>query len=118
MKKGGEKKMNTLAIIEKSIGKSFEDITKEELLRFIDGLQARKKYGLIWEEQTEEAEEHLNTHIPLLKEVKKREIVTDQTKPVNLLIEGENLHALNALLGTHKEKVDLIYIDPPLQHRQ
>ena len=31
----------------------------------------------------------------------------------NLIIHGDNLHALNALLPTHAGKVDCIYIDPP-----
>lgn len=29
------------------------------------------------------------------------------------LLHGDNLHALDALLETHREQVDLIYIDPP-----
>jgi DNA modification methylase len=29
------------------------------------------------------------------------------------LLHGDNLHALDALLQTHREQVDLIYIDPP-----
>ena len=31
----------------------------------------------------------------------------------NLIIHGDNLHALKALLPTHAGKVDCIYIDPP-----
>lgn len=34
-------------------------------------------------------------------------------KPHHLVIQGENYHALQTLLYTHKEAVDLIYIDPP-----
>lgn len=33
--------------------------------------------------------------------------------PVHTVIEGENYHALEALLFTHRGKVDCIYIDPP-----
>ncbi|CPT81086.1 adenine specific DNA methylase Mod [Mycobacteroides abscessus] len=33
--------------------------------------------------------------------------------PWHLVINGENFHALQALRSTHREKVDLIYIDPP-----
>lgn len=33
--------------------------------------------------------------------------------PTHRIINGENLHALNLLAGTHAGKVDLIYIDPP-----
>lgn len=34
-------------------------------------------------------------------------------KPYHVVINGENFHALQALLFTHRGKVDLIYIDPP-----
>ena len=33
----------------------------------------------------------------------------------NLIIHGDNLHALKALLPTHAGKVDCIFIDPPYQ---
>ncbi|PPI18903.1 site-specific DNA-methyltransferase [Rathayibacter sp. AY1D2] len=35
------------------------------------------------------------------------------TKPYHIVIEGENYHALETLLYTHEQKVDVIYIDPP-----
>jgi adenine-specific DNA-methyltransferase len=38
---------------------------------------------------------------------------SDQAPPHHILIEGDNLHALTALSFTHKEKIDVIYIDPP-----
>lgn len=34
-------------------------------------------------------------------------------KPFHTVIDGENFHALEALLFTHRGKVDTIYIDPP-----
>ncbi len=51
---------------------------------------------------------------PVLKHVEtiKADACPDSA-PVHALIEGENFHALQALLATHREKVDLIYIDPP-----
>ena len=33
--------------------------------------------------------------------------------PTNILIEGDNYHALSVLNYTHKGKIDVIYIDPP-----
>ena len=43
----------------------------------------------------------------------KLKIKNDVSQPTNLLIEGDNYHALSVLNYTHKEKIDLIYIDPP-----
>jgi len=51
--------------------------------------------------------------LPILKEDKEKEIITDKEKPINLLIEGDNYHALSVLNYTHKGKIDVIYIDPP-----
>ena len=47
------------------------------------------------------------------KDEKDKEIFTDKKKPTNLLIEGDNYHALQVLNYTHQGKVDVIYIDPP-----
>ena len=76
-------------------------------------LKKRKKYGLVWEEKPEEVVEMCKEKLPVLKEVKNKEIVTNKDKPVNLLIEGDNYHALSVLNYTHAKKVDVIYIDPP-----
>jgi adenine-specific DNA-methyltransferase len=48
-----------------------------------------------------------------LKEVKGKEIKTDPSKQTNILIEGDNYHALSVLNYTHQGKIDVIYIDPP-----
>ena len=40
-------------------------------------------------------------------------IQTNKKRPTNILIEGDNYHALSVLNYTHKGKIDVIYIDPP-----
>ncbi len=86
---------------------------KAEIERLKKELKKRKKYGLVWEEKPEEVVEMCKEKLPVLKEVKNKEIITDKDKPVNLLIEGDNYHALSVLNYTHAKKVDVIYIDPP-----
>ena len=90
---------------------------KEKLLveieRLKKELKKRKKYGLVWEEKPEEVVEMCKEKLPVLKEVKNKEIITDKNKSVNLLIEGDNYHALSVLNYTHKGKIDIICIDPP-----
>ncbi|QLG69871.1 MAG: Type III restriction-modification system methylation subunit [Candidatus Woesebacteria bacterium] len=94
-----------------------QNLSKEKLLAEIDRLKKelkkRKKYGLVWEDKPEEVFEMCKEKLPVLKEVKDKEIITDKNKPVNLLIEGDNYHALSVLNYTHAGKVDVIYIDPP-----
>src|SRR3989344_3395396 len=93
--------------------------TKEKLLaeigRLKKELKKKKKYGLVWdsEREPEEVVEMCKEKLPVLKEVKSKEIITDKNKPVNLLIEGDNYHALSVLNYTHAKKIDVIYIDPP-----
>ena len=72
-----------------------------------------KKYGLVWEEHEEKVDVQMRTHIPVFTEVKEREIAAAPDKPYNFLLEGDNLHSLYLLEKTHKEAIDLIYIDPP-----
>ena len=84
-----------------------------EIQRLKRELKKRKKYGLVWEEKSEDVVEMCKEKLPVLKEVKSKEIITDKEKPVNLLIEGDNYHALSVLNYTHAKKVDAIYIDPP-----
>ena len=90
-------------------------MSKEQLLEVIDKLESNKKYGLVWDEErvTEKVVTDCQFNIPVLSEVKSREILTNENAPTNILIEGDNYHALSVLNYTHKGKIDLIYIDPP-----
>lgn len=72
-----------------------------------------KKYGLVWEEHTEEVDEQIKHNVPVFTEVSDKIITSDETLPYNFLLEGDNLHSLKLLEKTHKGKIDLIYIDPP-----
>lgn len=95
--------------------KDYSKLEKDDLLKVIEKLESRKKYGLIWDEEKtkEQFEKESENALPVLKEVKGKEIKTDPTKPTNILIEGDNYHALSVLNYTHQGKVDIIYIDPP-----
>ena len=98
------------------MAKDYSHLSKEELIKRIEKLESRKKYGLIWDEERtkEKFEKDAENALPVLKEISSKEI-TDKnlSKPVNILIEGDNYHALSVLNFTHQGKIDLIYIDPP-----
>ncbi len=95
--------------------KDYSKLSKEELLKVVEKLESRKKYGLIWDEERtkEQFEKESENALPVLKEVKAKAINNDPSKPVNILIEGDNYHALSVLNYTHQGKIDVIYIDPP-----
>ena len=53
--------------------------------------------------------------VPVLKNKggKFKDVELDPNADHNVLIEGDNYHALSVLSYTHKGKIDVIYIDPP-----
>lgn len=93
----------------------YADWSKEELVKRVEALEKRKKYGLVWDEERtkEKFEADAEGKLPVLKEVKTKEIKTDPDKPTHILIEGDNYHALSVLSYTHEKSIDVIYIDPP-----
>ncbi len=95
--------------------KDYSSLTKEQLLEVIEKLEEKKQYGLVWDEERvpEKVVTDCQDNLPVLTEVKGKEIFTDENQPTHILIEGDNYHALSVLNYTHKGKIDLIYIDPP-----
>ena len=110
--------------------KQLEGISQDERAYLINLVNTKKKYGLVWEDKPEDVEELLRENLPVLKEVKDKAIFASASKkknntlfndddqsntiaPNHILIEGDNLHALTALIFTHEGKIDVIYIDPP-----
>ena len=93
------------------------DWSKIELVKEIKKLNERRKYGLVWnEEKTKEVfEKESQGKLPVLTEDIKKSISDNKNKlaPYNVLIEGDNYHALSVLNYTHNKKIDIIYIDPP-----
>lgn len=87
----------------------------EKLKNQIKEIKTKKKYGLVWDEEKERETvvEECQRKLPTLKEIEKNKISKDKTLPINIMIEGDNYHALSVLNYTHKNKIDVIYIDPP-----
>ena len=74
----------------------YDSWSKLELIKEIKKFERRKKYGLIWDEESakEIFEEEMQKKLPILKDVLKNGI-EDKSKPNNVLIEGDNYHALS-----------------------
>ncbi|MBP3706997.1 MAG: site-specific DNA-methyltransferase [Clostridia bacterium] len=87
-----------------------------ELLITLDDIEhelKRKKYGLVWESHEEKIDKEIETSIPVFVENRDLEIENNKDRSTNFIIEGDNLHSLHLLEKTHKNKIDLIIIDPP-----
>ena len=104
-----DKMLNTISEIKKNIAD--EKILTN--LSMIENELTKKKYGLIWEKHEERVDKELENQIPTFEEIKDKEIVSRPNEKFNFLLEGDNLHSLYLLEKTHKEKIDVIYIDPP-----
>jgi adenine-specific DNA-methyltransferase len=109
---------------------NYDNWSREELEKELRRIK-ETNYGLVWHRDVPEEKidilinpdartpnemfpnEMAGRPFPVLKEVKTRAIETDKTKPINLLIEGDNYHSLAVLNFTHQEAIDVIYIDPP-----
>lgn len=99
------------------MAKCYDNFSREELIELLnkqDKELALKKYGLVWdsEKEPEKVVQDCQNNLPILQRVSEKEIKTDDSD-YNILIEGDNFHALSVLNYTHKEKIDVIYIDPP-----
>jgi len=92
---------------------AYNSQSKEQLIAEIKRLKKGKKFGLLWEDKPEDVAELCKTKLPVLVDVEDKEIGDDAHGPTNILIEGDNYHALSVLNYTHKGKIDVIYIDPP-----
>ena len=91
--------------------KDLEDEVKK--LNLTIRKDSEMKYGLRWIDVPEAFEKESENKIPILEEVKDKSINNNDDKPTHILIEGDNYHALKCLNYTHKNKIDIIYIDPP-----
>lgn len=86
--------------------------------------ETRDCYGLHWKDHPEDVVKRCKTEIPILRIINNLNIwsvdAVNQTSVFdnhytypNMLIKGENYHALKVLEFTHKGKISCIYIDPP-----
>ncbi len=109
---------------------NYDDWSKEELIKELRRIK-ETKYGLVWHRDLPEEKidilinpdartpnemfpnEMAGKPFPILKEISSKEISENSNKPINILIEGDNYHALAVLNFTHSEAIDVIYIDPP-----
>lgn len=100
-------------IILSSMVPDFSAFSREELIEKIESLSGSKKFGIVWEESSEEIVEKCASNFSVVKFDSKKSFSSNPLLPTHMLIEGDNYHALSALQYTHAGKIDCIYIDPP-----
>ncbi len=93
--------------------KRLTECSQDELIDIIKQLRKRKRYGLVWDEKIEHVVEQCKKELPVLDQDQGMVIEKNVDGITNLMIEGDNYHALSVLNYTHQRKIDVIYIDPP-----
>lgn len=88
--------------------KEIEKLKKENA-----DLKKKKKFGLVWEDREREKNIDDGEYYPYLVQKGEGFGFDNGDSNKNILIEGDNYHALEILQYTHKGKIDVIYIDPP-----
>ena len=95
------------------MSRNWDEYSKEELIEEVKKLKSQKRFGLVWEDKPEKVVKECETKLPVVKEVEEKAIENAPGEPTNIIIEGDNYHALSVLNYTHAGKVDVVYIDPP-----
>jgi|BioPla2DNA2_1021312.scaffolds.fasta_scaffold15382_3 adenine-specific DNA-methyltransferase len=107
---GSIKKM----IISNNLNNETEELISilNELKREVE-INATKKFGLVWDKEhtKEKVVEDCENYIPILKRDNTKTVSFGKTN--NILIEGDNYHALSSLSFILQNSIDVIYIDPP-----
>jgi len=109
--------------------KDYSSFTKDELIKEVESLKKQKTYGLVWEEdktkenfdyyinwdgiKNKELFKDTENKFPVVKEIYANNLFFSKDSDYNLVIEGDNYHSLAVLNFTHKNSIDVIYIDPP-----
>ena len=95
----------------------YSKYTNEQLINKIHELEKdlknNKVYGLVWDREhiPEKVAVDCKNSIPYLEQID--ELAIKNGGQENVLIEGDNFHSLFCLNFILKNRVDLIYIDPP-----
>ena len=108
-----QRRERMLDFLEKIKSKNKDDDDALVAIGEIENELTEKKFGLVWEQHSEKVDERLIDEVPIFLEEKSKELSIRDNDQYNFILEGDNLHSLYLLAKTHKEKIDVIYIDPP-----
>ncbi len=107
----GEIEQLTMAETQEELARKVRELQKE--VERLNAQLKEKRFGLTWIDVPEAFEQESENRIPVLEEVPELAINNNDGKPTHILIEGDNYHALTCLNYTHRNKIDVIYLDPP-----
>ena len=79
--------------------KDTPDLDNDAKSQLIKLLRESRSYGIVWEDNPEDAVEFMKDNIPYFVEDKSKEVLSaNQDSPSHVLIEGDNVNALATLV--------------------
>lgn len=108
-----ERRVRILSFLDTLRQANRDNVVELRAINEIEEALNEKKYGLVWEEHTENVDELANENVLMFEELGFRKVISKTEEKFNFLLEGDNLHSLKLLEKTHRGRIDLIYIDPP-----
>ncbi|MHB0896479.1 MAG: site-specific DNA-methyltransferase [Spirochaetales bacterium] len=90
---------------------NYENLARNELIGLLRSRDRARRLGLVWERDEIEHERALTDDLPLVE--LDAALSRGEGPWRNLLIEGDNFHALRFLRAAIKGSIKCIYIDPP-----
>lgn len=90
---------------------NYQNLARNELIGLLRSRDRARRLGLVWERDEIEHENALTDDLPLVE--LDAELSRGEGPWRNLLIEGDNFHALRFLRAAYKGSIKCIYIDPP-----
>ena len=102
-----------MSLNKKAILARLDELSPQELKRYLVQELTQKRLGLTWEADLIERDKALNSDLVFPKVDPEASHWPVQSASNNLIIEGDNFDSLRLLRSTHRGRIRVIYIDPP-----
>jgi adenine-specific DNA-methyltransferase len=102
-----------MSLNKKAILARLDELSPQELKRYLVQELTQKRLGLTWEADLIERDKALNSDLVFPRVDPELSHWPEQSASNNLIIEGDNFDSLRLLRSTHRGRIRVIYIDPP-----
>lgn len=102
-----------MSLNKKAILSRLDELSPQELKRYLVQELTQKRLGLTWEADLIERDKALNSDLVFPRVNPELSHWPDQAASNNLIIEGDNFDSLRLLRSTHRGRIRVVYIDPP-----
>lgn len=102
-----------MSLNKKAILARLDELSPQELKRYLVQELTQKRLGLTWEADLIERDKALNSDLVFPKVDPEASHWPEQSASNNLIIEGDNFDSLRLLRSTHRGRIRTILIDPP-----